>query len=115
MSSPNTIIQDTFQLLTPERQVEIIYHGAALRLNDLNQRHFLAKSKVHSYEEQYRTTLAMLDAQGLPDDAPFSLHEDYIMWHHWSAVVSETQAAITQLRPLVEQGLPSGALQYERP
>ena len=114
MSVPSTVIQNTFQRLAPERQLEIIYHGAALRLNDLNKRYFLAQSKVRTYEEQYQTTLAILDAQGNPDDASFEMHEDYIMWHHWTAVVSETQAVVEQLRPLVEQGLPIGVLPHER-
>ena len=108
MSVSSTVIQATFQQLAPERQLEIIYHGAALRLSDLNKRYFLAQSKVRAYEEQYQTTLAVLDAQGLPDDASFELHEDYIMWHHWAAVASETQAA------LVEQGLPIGVLPHKR-
>lgn len=107
-------IQDQFQRLAPERQVEIIYHGAALRLNELNQRYFLAQSKVRAYETQYQTTLVALDRAGLPADASFEMHEDYVLWHHWSTVVTETQVAIAQLRPLVEQGLPIGALQHER-
>ncbi len=114
MSASTTLIQDTFQRLGLERQLEIIYHGAALRLTDLNKRHFLAQSKVHAYEEQYQTTLATLDAQGLPDDASVEMHEDYILWHHWSAVADETQTAVEQLRPLVEQGLPIGVVQHER-
>ena len=109
-----TAIQDTFQRLGPERQLEIIYHGAALRLNELNQRYFLAQSKVHAYEEQYQTTLTVLDVQGLPNDASIEMHEEYIMWHHWTTVTNETQAAIAQLLPLVEQGLPLGTLPYER-
>ena len=109
-----TVIQATFQALTPEHQLEIIYHGAALRFSELNKRHFLAQSKVQTYEAQYQTTLPELDAQGLPDDASFEMHEDYIMWHHWAAVVAETQADVEQLRPLVEQGLPVGALKHER-
>jgi len=108
------VIQATFQQLAPERQLEIIYHGAALRLSELNKRYFLAQSKVRAYAEQYQTTLTMLDAQGLPDDASFEMHEDYIMWHHWASVADATQAAIEQLRPLVEQGLPIGMLPHER-
>ena len=114
MSVSTTVIQDTFRRLGPERQLEIIYHGALLRLTDLNKRSFLAQSKVHAYEAQYQTTLAVLDAQGLPDDASVAMHEDYILWHHWSAVASETQALVDQLRPLVEQGLPIGAAYHER-
>lgn len=115
ISVSTTVIQDTFQRLGPERQIEIIYHGAMLRLAELNKRYFLAHSKVHAHEEQYQTTLAALDAQGLPDDASVEMHEDYILWHHWSTVAGETQALVDQLRPLVEQGLPIGAAYHERP
>jgi len=30
-----------------------------------------------------------LDDRGLPDDAGYEMHEDYIMWHHWAAVADK--------------------------
>jgi hypothetical protein len=35
--------------------------------------------------------LAKLEAEGLPDDADFKMHEDYILWHHWAEVIGKTR------------------------
>ena len=112
MPTQTTMIQDAFNALAQDRQLDIIYHGAPLRLNDLQKRYFLAQGKVRAYEERYQTSLAELEARGLPDDAAYEMHEAYIMWHHWAAVVIETNNDIERLQPLVEQGLPIRKLTY---
>ena len=43
MPTQTTGIQAAFNALAQDRQLDIIYHGAALRLNDLQKRYFLAK------------------------------------------------------------------------
>jgi len=30
-----------------------------------------------------------METEGLPDDADYELHEDYIMWRHWTAVAGK--------------------------
>ena len=35
-----------------------------------------------------------LDAEGLPNDADYEMHEDYIMWHRWTEVIEETTERI---------------------
>jgi hypothetical protein len=74
-----TYIEETFLSLPREEREAIISHGTALRLSNLRKRLFLAESKGRHFEEKYRATLAQLDADGLPDDADYEMHEDYIM------------------------------------
>jgi len=71
-------VEKTFLSLPREERKAIISHGAALRLSDLRKRLFLAESKVRHFEEKYKVTLARLDTDGLPDDAGYEMHEDYI-------------------------------------
>jgi hypothetical protein len=101
-------IEDLFSALVPEEKASVISHGVALRLSDLQNRHFLAKSKIKQFEEKYHTTLEKLDAEGLPSDAGYEMHEDYIMWHHWAEVIKETNKRITALQKIAEQGLYAG-------
>jgi len=75
-------IEGLFSSLVPEEKVSVISYGVALRLSDLWKRLFLAESKARQFEKKYHTTLQDLDAEGLPDDADYEMHEDYIMWHH---------------------------------
>jgi len=82
-------IEQTFLSLPREERETIISHGTAIRLSNLKKRLFLAESKVQHFEEQYKVTLAQLDDRGLPDDAGYEMHEDYIMWHHWAAVADK--------------------------
>ena len=83
----------------------IISYGAALRLSSLRKRRFLAQSKVQAFEKKYQTTLAQLDAAGLPDDANFEMHEDYVMWHHWREVFEAMSRDIAAVEGVAGQGL----------
>ena len=75
-------IENKFELLPVEEKIAVITHGAALRLSALKKRLFLAESKVHGFQDKYHISLVDLEAKGLPDDADYEMHEDYIMWHH---------------------------------
>ncbi len=88
----------------------MISHGVALRLSDLQKRHFLAQSKVQQFEEKYHLTLEALEAEGLPDDAGYEMHEDYIMWRHWAEVLEETEDRIASLQKIAEEGLYAGEI-----
>lgn len=95
-----------------EERETIISLGATLRLSYLKKRLFLAESKVKNYEEQYGVTLTQLEAEGLPDNADYRMHEDYIMWGHWSDVIGRIKADIAALESIVKHGLYLGELSY---
>jgi hypothetical protein len=103
-------IEDLFSALVPEEKASVISHGVALRLSDLQKRLFLAKSKVQQFEEKYHTTLEELDAEGLPNDADYEMHEDYIMWHHWTEVIGKTKERIASSKEIAEQRLYAGEI-----
>jgi hypothetical protein len=107
-----TRVEKTFLSLPREERETIISHGTAFRLSDLRKRLFLAESKVRHFEEKYKVTLAQLDTDGLPDDADYEMHEDYIMWHHWAAVADKIKKSITSLEEITQQGLYIGELPY---
>jgi hypothetical protein len=98
-------MEKTFLSLPREEREMIISHGTALRLSDLRKRLFLAESKVQHFEEKYKATLDQLDADGLPNNADYEMHEDYIMWHHWGAVADKIKKDITSLEEIAQQGL----------
>jgi len=105
-----TQVEKAFLSLPREERKTIISHGTALRLSNLRKRLFLAESKVRHFEEKYRVTLSQLDTDGLPDDANYEMHEDYIMWHHWAAVANKTKKDIAALGEIAQQGLYLGEL-----
>jgi hypothetical protein len=107
-----TQVEKTFLSLPREERESIISHGTALRLSDLRKRLFLAESKVRHFEEKYKLSLAQLDTDGLPDDADYEMHEDYIMWHHWAAVADKIKKNIASLEEIAQQGLHIGELSY---
>lgn len=49
--------------------------------------------------------LPEIEKTGLPDDAGYKMHEDYIMCSHWSDVIEKTEKQIELLRPLLEYGV----------
>jgi hypothetical protein len=101
------IEHDFLALPQTERQT-IISYGAALRLADLKKRLFFAESKLRHFQEKHNTDLSHLDANGLPDDAGYELHEDYIMWHHWVDVMKQVEEDIAALQGVVYAGLSTG-------
>ncbi len=98
-------VESSFLSLPIEERTAIITHGAAIRLSELHKRLFLAESKVRYLSEKYQTTLPELDAAGLPDNANYEMHEDYIMWHHWVDVADHSRKDISALEEITRQGL----------
>ncbi|HOO87461.1 MAG: hypothetical protein PHV21_08305 [Synergistaceae bacterium] len=98
-------IENAFMSLPSEDKSAVISHGAAIRLSELNKRAFLAREKVRSFEEKYAVKLPEIEKTGLPDDAGYEMHEDYIMCSHWSDVIEKTEKQIELLRPLLEYGV----------
>jgi len=105
-------VEQVFLSLPREEREVIISYGTALRLSDLRKRLFLAENKVRQFEEKYKVTLAQLDVEGLTDDADYEMHEDYIMWHHWAAVMDRIKEDIVSLEEIAQQGLYTGELSY---
>jgi len=101
----NTQIENTFLALPPLEREAIISHGAAIRLSSLKQRLFLAQSKARSFEEKYQTTLDALNDGGLPDQADYEMHEDYLMWMHWAEVSAQCEKDIASLEKITSRGL----------
>ena len=100
-----TALERAFSALSREERETITRHGVALRVADLKKRLFLAESKIRSFAERYQITLDQLEASGLPDDASYEMHEDYIMWHHWAAVAQKVTRDMQALQDIAQQGL----------
>jgi hypothetical protein len=98
-------IEGLFSSLPQDERAAIISYGIAIRLSDLRKRLFLAESKVKHFEGKYQTALAELDAKGLPDDADFEMHEDYILWHHWAEVIEKTREGLVSLEEIASSSL----------
>ena len=98
-------IESQFKKLPPESQTAIIAHGAALYLSILKKRVVLARAKIQQFEAKYQTSLAQLDNSGLPDDADYEMHEDYIMWHHWNDTIQKANDQVALLEKIADNTL----------
>jgi hypothetical protein len=101
-------VEKAFLALSFEEREAVISHGVALRLSDLRKRLFLADSKIRHFEEKYKITLPQVEARGLPDDADYEMHEDYVMWRHWAGVADKAKRDIVVLENIAQHGLYSG-------
>lgn len=101
----DTPIERSFLSLPSAERVAIIRHGVALRLSDLKNRLFLAESKVRAFEAKYNISLAELDAKGLPNDASVEMHEDFIMWHHWTDASQTARQELMSLEDVIRHDL----------
>ena len=98
-------VEELFSSLERDEKANIISHGVALRLADLRKRLDMTESRVRQLEEKYGKTLVEIESQKLPDDADYEMHEDYIMWHHWTEIAMEIQDRIASLAEIAQQGL----------
>lgn len=77
-------IEKLFNSLPPDEKSSILTHGMAFYISSLKKKLFLAEAKIKEFENKYQTTIEKIDSKGLPDDANYEMHEDYVMWHHWN-------------------------------
>ena len=86
-------ILDWIEMPTPEL-IPILHQGAILRLPYLESRLEEARTQVETFQNKYTTTFAQLNARGLPDNASYEMHEDFIEWEYWTEVAQQTTAAL---------------------
>lgn len=98
-------IEEAFSSLGTEVRANIITHGAAFRLSDLRNRLLLAQSKIEQFQAKYGRSLADIERDGLPDDAGYEMHEDYIFWHYWSEAAEKAEKEIERLEQITRFGL----------
>ena len=96
-------LEKAFLALPGTEREAIIRYGAVLRLSGLERQLALAEQKVHRLEAKYRTTLPRLETAGLPDDAGYEMHEDYVMWRHWEKTASTLRQDLLAVQAVVQQ------------
>ena len=89
--------------LPDEELASILKQGALLRLPFLEGRLFKAGEEVKRFQNKYRTTLDNLKSQGLPDDADYEMHEDFIEWEYWNDVLNETEMIVRGVKAILEK------------
>ena len=101
------LLERAFHSLAPEDRAEIFSVGAAFHRLNLAKKTERAESKVRELEARYHTTLTQIEAVGIPDDADYGMHEDYIEWHYWSRTLEQSQKALSTLSALLPAAEPA--------
>ncbi len=91
------VLDRIFHSLSPEDRVEIVSIGVAFRRLRLEKRLARAQTKVQAFKARYNTTFNQLESDGLPDDADYAMHEDYVEWHYWSRMLEQTRKTLDML------------------
>ena len=91
------MVDEVFHSLPPEGRMEILNVGIPFYRLNLEKRLERAQDKVLAFEARYRTTLRQLEADGLPDDADYAMHEDYVEWRYWSRELAGAQDTLHAL------------------
>ncbi len=93
---------ETFSVLPEEDRRAIVNVGVAFRRIDIEKKLARAQGIIQKFETKYNTTISEFASIGLPDDAGYEMHEDYIMWHHWAGVADRAQQTLEILNLLAE-------------
>jgi hypothetical protein len=87
--------------LPVREMLSILRQGSVLRLPHLEGRLRQAREHVNRFEAAYGMTLDELRTQGLPDDADYRMHEDFIEWEYWHDVLNETELVVTNVKKIL--------------
>ena len=87
--------------LPAQEMISILRQGSVLRLPYLEERLRHAQEHVRRFEAAYAVTLEELRAQGLPEDADYQAHEDFIEWEYWHDVLRETGTIIKNVKTIL--------------
>lgn len=96
--------------LPAQEMLSILRQGSILRLPHLEARLRQAEERVAGFAATYQTTLDELTAQGLPDDADYQFHEDFIEWEYWQEVRHETVMIIENMKRILRKAEESSVL-----
>lgn len=88
------LAERVFHSLPSVDQFEVMTFGASFHRLNLEKKLERARIKIQAMESRYRITLDQLELQGLPDNADYAMHEDYVEWRYWQRTERETQKAI---------------------
>jgi hypothetical protein len=101
--------QSRLSALMPEIRQRLIELGAPLLLTETEGRLALAERKIAAFERKYKSTLASLNRDGLPDDASMAMHEDFVEWSGWQRTYEEASQTLAALPPLMEHSVVASA------
>ena len=87
--------------LPAQEMMSILRQGSVLRLPYLEEHLRHAQERVRRFEAAYAITLEELRAQGLPEDADYQAHEDFIEWEYWHDVLRETGTTIKNVKTIL--------------
>ncbi len=86
--------------MSPQEWSSVLQQGAVLRLPFLEGQQSHAQDQIQQYEQKYNTTFPH---QGLPDDADYAMHEDYIEWEFWMDKLQRVEADIDGIRAILRE------------
>ncbi|OQY26732.1 MAG: hypothetical protein B6243_13835 [Anaerolineaceae bacterium 4572_5.2] len=77
-------------------------YGSYLLLTEVESRLALAKEKLAFFQKKYNISLTNLNEKGLPEDADWKMHEDYVEWSGWQVSYDEARETLDALRGIVD-------------
>jgi hypothetical protein len=87
--------------LPAHEMLSILRQGSVLRLPHLEGRLRQAQEQVNRFEAVYGTTLNELKTEGLPNDASYRMHEDFIEWEYWHDALKEAELVVKNVKKIL--------------
>ncbi len=88
--------------LSPQIRERMAVYGSYLLLTEVESRLALAKERLAFFQKMYGISLADLNEKGLPENADWKMHEDYVEWSGWQVSYGEARETIDALRGIVD-------------
>lgn len=87
--------------LPAEEKGLILGIGSMMRAWEVRNKIDLAQHKIEQFESKYGTSLSYLQKHGLPIDADFRMHEDFVEWEYWVDILFESRKTLKTLNNIM--------------
>ncbi len=96
------MIESTGVKLPAQEWERIIQLGMDGHIKELESELARTIKNIQMLEVKYKMTFARLEEVGLPDNAGWKEHEDYVEWSSWEGYRTELNDKLDKLRALAQ-------------
>ena len=96
------MVTDSVIQLPTEVWQRIVQLGVERHIQELEAQLKEAQQQIASFELKFGMSFAGIQQEGLPEDADWQAHEDYVEWSSWEGLKTDLEQQLASLRAMPE-------------
>jgi hypothetical protein len=100
------MVNDSVIQLPTKVWQRIVQLGVERYIQELEAQLEEAQQQIAEFEHKFGMSFADIEQEGLPEDADWQAHEDWVEWSSWEGLKADLEQQLESLRAMPE---PTGA------